>query len=600
MEIPADRVYHKSMDVTIGIPKRLGYLPLVVDVLRRTGLLDIIDQAVPKHPRSKVATSDCVAVMMCAIYSGHHDLWRMSDRLAQFDMPTIMQCADFDLSAFTEERLAKSLDQLYLKNPDMLMTTLAVQAISRFDLNTDFLNFDTTSLIFYGCEDDDDLTALHDATQPFPPPPMITFGHSKDHRPDLKQIMFGTLVTADGGIPIFGKALDGNASDSASAAAFFAQVRQLVKSPREVCCVADSKGWCARVLHLVKREKLRLLSRLPRNHSTHQWVMAQPRGRLKRVDRTNSRGKKTDEFYEIDGFDCEEILDLPKDLHEEGQPKIVDVKARAVRVFSSALFRRKERTLKKTATREEALAKRRIADWQGIAYACQEDADRAASRQQAEDEFITFDILPSVRSVKGPFKRGRGRPRKHQEPALESNHFRIDYTLRPTSDSERAERLRQQATFVLIRTRDSSWHISDEEMIERYKGQYYNEHGFAWLKSGPSYKGLNPLFLETPHRIASLCFLYVVGLMIWTIIQRTVRGNLAKWKQGLPYHRNKPSDRITTRFFFELFPAVQTVPYTTPDGEEKAQLVGVTETIQLACKALGSKLEVFKNVGGRK
>ena len=57
---------------------------------------------------------------MCATYSGHHDLWRMSDRLAQFDMQTIMQRPNFDLSAFTEERLAKSLDQLYAKNPDML------------------------------------------------------------------------------------------------------------------------------------------------------------------------------------------------------------------------------------------------------------------------------------------------------------------------------------------------------------------------------------------------------------------------------------------------------------------------------------------------
>jgi transposase len=258
-------------------------------------------------------------------------------------------------------------------------------------LNTDFLNFDTTSLIFYGCEDDDDLTGLHDASQPFPAPPMITFGHSKDHRPDLKQIMFGTLVTADGGVPLFGKALDGNASDATSAAAFFAQVRRLVKSPREVCCVADSKGWCARVLHLVKREKLRLLSRLPRNHSTHQWVMAQPRGRMKRVDRINSRGRKTGEFYEMDGFDVEEILDLPKELQEEGKPKHVDVTARAVRVFSSALFRRKERTLGKTKTREEVLAKRRITDWQGIAYACREDAERAALRHQAEDEFVTID-----------------------------------------------------------------------------------------------------------------------------------------------------------------------------------------------------------------
>lgn len=585
------------MDVTIGIPKRLGYLPLVIDVLRRTGILAIIDRVAPKHPRSKVSPSDCVAVMMCAIYSGHHDLWRMSDRLAQFDMATIMGKPDFDLSAFTEETLAKSLDRLFAENLDMLMTSMAVQAIPAFDLQTDFLNFDTTSLIFYGCEDEDDITALHDGTQPFPMPPRITFGHSKDRRPDLKQIMFGTLVTADGGVPLFGKALDGNASDSASAAAFFARVRQLVKSPREVCCVADSKGWCARVLHLVQREKLRLLSRLPRNHVLHRWVMDQAGSKMKRVHRTNSRGKPTGDIYEIEGFDVQEILDLPKELVNEGEPKHLEVPARAVRVFSSALLRRKESTLARTTEREAAQAKRRMQDWRAIAYACREDADRAAQRHAVEADFVTLDIVPTIRAVKGPFKRGRGRPPKHQEPALDSSHYRIDYVARPTTEKERLSRLREQSTFVLIRTLDKNWSISDEEMIERYKCQYYNEHGFAWLKSGPSYKGLNPIFLATPQRIASLCFLYVVGLMVWTIIQRTVRGNLAKWQLGLPYHRNKLSDRITTRFFFELFPSIQSVPYTTADGKEKVQVVGITETIQLACRALGSSAEVFQPKG---
>ena len=44
--------------------------------------------------------------------------------------------------------------------------------------------------------------------------------------------------------------------------------------------------------------------------------------------------------------------------------------------------------------------------------------------------------------------------------------------------------------------------------------------------------------------------------MVWTLIQRTVRSNLKKWNTGLPYHRNKPSDKITTRFFCALFPSV--------------------------------------------
>ncbi|MDX8378765.1 MAG: IS1634 family transposase, partial [Gallionella sp.] len=42
----------------------------------------------------------------------------------------------------------------------------------------------------------------------------IKLGHSKDHRPDLKQVMLEMMISQDGGIPLIGKALDGNASDN--------------------------------------------------------------------------------------------------------------------------------------------------------------------------------------------------------------------------------------------------------------------------------------------------------------------------------------------------------------------------------------------------
>ncbi len=78
--------------------------------------------------------------------------------------------------------------------------------------------------------------------------------------------------------------------------------------------------------------------------------------------------------------------------------------------------------------------------------------------------------------------------------------------------------------------------------------------------------------------------------MIWSLIQRTVRMNLKKSGKGLPYRRNKPSDRITTRFLFELFPRVQTVSFAIADGPKQKKLVGVNEVIELACAALGTSL----------
>jgi len=585
-------------DVDIGVPQRLCHLPLVMDVMRRTGLLNIIDAAVRDDRRSKVSTGDCVSVILCAVFMGHHDLWRMADRLGPYDVATIMRDPGFRLAEFPEERLAKALDDLYRAGLDKLMTALALQAIEQFRIGTDFLHFDTTSLSFYGAHEREDFGSMSDGISP--PAPLIVHGYSKDHRPDLKQIMFGSLVSSDGGVPLFGKALDGNSSDNAAAAEFFARVRSLVRDPREVCCVADSKGWCARVLAVVQDEKLRLLSRLPRSHRLHREIMAKPWASPQRIERPAESTKRDPDYYEILGYDVDEELAIERPADAPAQPakrETLCVPARAVRVFSSALLRQKLGTLARTREREGRAAVKLIREWQARAYACASDAQRAADRHCAEAEFVTLDITARIDAVAGPFKRGRGRPRKTPEPALAASHYRIAYTAAPVIDTISAARLHDQATFILIRTRTKGWVIDDAELIERYKGQYHNEHGFSWLKSGAGgAKGINPIFLATPTRIASLCFLYLVGLMIWNLIQRTVRMNLKKSGQGLPYRRNKPSDRITTRFLFELFPRVQTVPFTVGGGATQKKLVGVSDVIAMACSALGTRLDQLSPV----
>lgn len=573
------------MDIEIFTPQRLGHLPAVMDVLRRTGAMNVIDHAVREDCRSKVSTSECVAVIMCGVFLGHHDLWRMADRLGPYDMATLMRDPGFNLAEFTEERLARALDTLFDVGLDRLMTGIALQTIEQFRLGTDFLHFDTTSLSFYGAYECEGFGAITDGSGQ---PPLVTFGYSKDHRPDLKQVLFGSLVTRDGGVPLYGKALDGNRSDSESAAEFFQQIRHLVEDPRKVCCVSDSKGWCAPVLAVVQTEGLRLLSRLPRHHRLHREVMAKPEGG-QRVVRPTRKGQEEAEYYEIMGFDVEESLFVERRTapDQTRREKLV-IPARAVRVFSSALHKKKIATLERTRTSEAKEVKKRIADWHALAYVCKDDAERAAHRHETEAGFVTLDVETKVIRVDGPFQRGRGRPRKHKEPCLDAeSHYRVTYTTRPADEAAIDTRLRTAATFVQIRTRNNGWDIADEEMIDHYRDQYLCEHGFSWLKTGAGPKGINPIYLETPKRIAALCFLYVLGLIIHNLIQRTVRTNLKKWGKGLPYHRNKPSDRITTRFYFELFAKVQSVTYRLGDQDPRKQILGVDLIISLAAKALG-------------
>lgn len=53
-----------------------------------------------------------------------------------------------------------------------------------------------------------------------PNPIEITYGYSRDHRPDLKQFILDLICTGDGDVPLFLKVGDGNEADKA----VFAQI----------------------------------------------------------------------------------------------------------------------------------------------------------------------------------------------------------------------------------------------------------------------------------------------------------------------------------------------------------------------------------------
>jgi len=249
---------------------------------------------------------------------------------------------------------------------------VALQAVPSFRLGTDFLHFDTTSLSFFGAHEQESFASFSDAV--VPTPPLITLGYSRDKRPDLKRVLFGTLVTSDDGVPMFGQAVDGNGSDSVATATFFGRIRALVRDPREVCCVADSTGWCTSVLDVVQRERLRLLSRLPRSHRLHRTVMAKPWVAAPRIVRpARKKGGEPDQ-YEVIGDDVDEVLTIQRPTSDPTERPTTDtltVPACAVRVFSSACLRQKQRTMERTRTREAGQAAQRIRDWQASAYACQ-------------------------------------------------------------------------------------------------------------------------------------------------------------------------------------------------------------------------------------
>jgi hypothetical protein len=392
--------------------------------------------------------------------------------------------------------------------------------------------------------------------------------------------------------------MDGNRSDNESCAEFFATVRALVKDPRDVCGVADSKGWCSRVLGVVKDQGMRLLSRLPRTTALHADLMREPWQPTGYREEPARQGGEEPDRVEFQGFSRVDAFtrEIPSTIvGEKPTTETFTMPVRALKIRSSALLRTKVATAIREKAREAVKAKRLIAQHQAVPYACMPDAEAAAARLREQHGFLAIDLVITATRHDGPFQRGRGRPRKHQAAMPDSDHhFRLAIEIVSVSEDLIRQRLTEAATFILIRTEQPHWVLPDADMIAIYKGQYHNEHGFAWLKSGMS---LNPVFLKTPHRIGALCFIYWLGLMAYNLIQRTVRATLTKNKTGLPYHRRKPSDHITTRFFLDLFAQVQIIPVTTTDGQTAKHLAGFNDWVSKACHALGTDQARFHPVG---
>jgi len=211
----------------------------------------------------------------------------------------------------------------------------------------------------------------------------VTYGHSKDRRPDLKQIMYGMMMSGDGGVPVFGEALDGNTSDTAATADFFRRLRHLVEDPRKVVCVSDCKGWSGSVVAMIQAHGMRLLSRLPRNHGIYSEILAKPWKPDGKIATGQRRRKDAaPDIYEYMGMDVTATFTI---VHPEGegQPKrseVVLAPARAIRVFSTGLLRTKVSTLKRIRDRDQRAATVFMRDAQKRAFACEEDAKRAARR----------------------------------------------------------------------------------------------------------------------------------------------------------------------------------------------------------------------------
>ena len=108
-----------------------------------------------------------------------------------------------------DDTLGRALDSIYEYGPQQLYSQLAGQAVTRLGLSCATGSIDTTS--FH--TDGEYNSAQEDVPQGCI---QITEGFSRDHRPDLNQVVLQLISEQQAGIPLLMTSLSGNSSDKES------------------------------------------------------------------------------------------------------------------------------------------------------------------------------------------------------------------------------------------------------------------------------------------------------------------------------------------------------------------------------------------------
>jgi hypothetical protein len=124
---------------------------------------------------------------------------------------------------------------------------------------------------------------------------------------------------------------------------------------------------------------------------------------------------------------------------------------------------------------------------------------------------------------------------------------------------------------------------ADAEILQVYQEQNTTvEPGFRWIKNPAA---ISPVWLEKPERIAALAMLTVLGLLVYSIIQRQVRLYLRTHERQLPGNKGLTATP-TAAVVLALFTQVALV-HLWIDEQEVMQLSGVQPHHLLVCDALG-------------
>ncbi|HPZ16665.1 MAG TPA: IS1634 family transposase [Sphaerochaeta sp.] len=533
-----------------------AHLPIAAAYCRKMNLMGIVDRLVPSQ--MELSPGLAVQALVLDTLSGRSPLYRVQEFWEQEDR-TLLLGPDVQPSLFNDNNLGRALDAIFEAGPSRIITEVGIHVAREFGLDVSAISYDTTSINVWG-----EYAMCGDPS--FAGGPRVTYGHSKDKRPDLKQLM-AELLCADRGVPIFSSALNGNSSDKRSNNRMLSRVSGIMARHglREGCFVYIADGALVSGENLEKLSSIRFVSRLPATYGccpeaidraveAGTWTELGTLAELQ-PSRKAASYKAFETGVTIEGREYRTVV-IHSDSHDRRRQKAIE--------------RKLESSHKELSSKLKGLQSR---------YYCEQDAREAVRSLEAiEGPLHTIKATYTEVAVNK-----RGRPPKEGPRPVNIYH---DLSWEIVENEGKVNKLRERAGCFVLLTNVPVESLDAKELLRSYKGQHSIEANFSFLKDPLV---VNDLFLKTPSRIDALGMILVLSLMVWRLMERQMRLYLESEDKVLPGWDKKPTDRPTSFMMSTVF---QQIMVAHLEGEAYL-LKPLSDRQLLFLQALGLDERVF-------
>lgn len=495
--------------------KLLDHLGLVAGMYDELGIGGLIDRVLPQEvDKRKVSIGQAVKAM---VLNGLGFTQRALYLTPLFfrDKPVERLIGEgIEAGHLNDDVLGRALDAIYAYGPDKLYPQLAVPAVKHLGLSGRFAHLDSTSFHVDGhynsAEDGADERVIH-----------ITQGYSRDHRPELNQVVLQLICERQAGIPLLMEPLSGNSTDVVSfrdtLRTHIAQLRQDVKIDY---LIADSALYSADTLQELTAVKW--ISRVPATLSlAREMIQATAAELMSNPAQAACRSLGT--MY-------------------------AEVRQRWLVVYSPAAYQRALHTVNKRCRQRSDDEGKAFAQLCQQEFACEADARQALA---AFEKTLQLSFVSDAQVTALARYRSKGRPARDRAPDFYV--YRLEGQL-ASNPAYRTRQLERKSCFILATNELDCTALSDPQLLAAYKDQQQVERGFRFLKD-PLFMA-SSLFLKSPQRLMALMMVMTLCLLVYAALEYRIRDVLKAHQQTFPDQKGQACSNPTARWVFQYFSGI--------------------------------------------